>query len=1545
MKKNKMGKRITAIAMICLTIICSFQWKVNISYGAEIYDTASDEEVWDSDASHFTYTLNDDGETITIIKYTGSESNVIIPAEIDGYKVITLQNNYGDSIITNTENLNKIIVSEGIKNIGLSAFEACTKLESIKLPDSLLCIGNRSFYSCKELESISLPSSITKIGEYAFSECTSLDNIQIPDSVINIGEGAFSFCKSLTNITLPKHIKVLQYQLFTGCDKLTSLDIPDEVTTIEEYALPCFSIINLPDSITSIVGSDFGASVFICSDKIKAYLESTGLEKYIYVGSGNAGDNITYSFNVDNRVLTYTGTGDFYYMEFCADYFVKKIDLSECVITDLPTFVTNSDNYVNLEAIILPDSLMQIDNYAFSWLSNLSEISIPDNVYSIGYNTFSNCTNLTNISLPKQLGELYGKNFQNCTNLKNVFIPLKTESIGNKTFENCTSLTSVTILGNTTYIADDAFDGCENLTIYGVKGSYVEEYAKEHGISFNETTQDILYNVVDSAKKTAEISWVNKNIAEVVIPEEIDGFKIIGIKENAFSGNNITTSITLPSSLEYIGDSAFSDCTALTEITIPDSVTSIGDFTFYNCESLSELIFGDNIVHFGTSTIRYCKNLTSLRLPSCMTKLEYFFFYGCESLTEITIPRNVKDISYSILYGSNISEITVDSNNTYFDSRNNCNAIIETATNKLIVGTEHTIIPKGVTSIGEFAFANCDGLKKIQIPSTITEIGTGAFLFCDNVESDIYIPASVTSIGECAFGRCGKINSIEVDSNNKYFDSRNNCNAIIEKSSNKLIKGCGKTVIPDTVSVIGKSAFYNCNDLYNIEIPSSVKTIEGDVCAAGGEYCIYSGAFENCTSLTSVIIPGSVTSLGNGAFGGCTNLEKVTILDGVKTIPMYAFSGDTKLEKFIVPKSVTTMQDFCVDAGSNLTIYGYINSAANTYATENEINFQTIQSISSMTVSFQNENSYTYTGKTITPLISVYSGTTKLVENTDYTLSYSDNVNAGKGHITITGIGLFDGTKTIDFTINPTSQIVSGTNKYNMIIKDVVALDATTSGSGTLLYESSDKSIATVSSDGKVTAVGKGKAYIYVKASASDNYKESSRFTVEVNVAYGIPQIMTMSMSKTTLDKSFSVAATSNGPGTISYTSSNQTVATVSNSGIVTIKAAGTTNIAINVSESGQYQGSILVVELTVTSATPVIEIKDLSSYTVSGISNKTYTGSSITQPVTVKGSTILKQGTDYIVTYANNKNIGTAVVIIKGIGNYKGTIVKTFTITPVTAKLSSVVSAGSTSTKITWSAVTGASGYVVYRSTSTNGTYTAVANVTGTTYSNTGLTAGTTYYYKVRSYRTLSDGTKIYSSSYSAVKSAKPIPATSSISSVSSSGYNSAKLTWKAVSGISGYTIYRSTSANGTYTAVSSVTGTTYNNTGLTSGKTYYYKVRAYKLVGTTKVYGNYSSYKAIKPVPAKSTISATSSAVKTKVTIKWNKIAGASGYEIYRSTSANGKYSKVTTVTKGSTVSYINGGLKSGTTYYYKVRAYRTVNGVKIYGAFSSAVGRKCK
>ncbi len=341
------------------------------------------------------------------------------------------------------------------------------------------------------------------------------------------------------------------------------------------------------------------------------------------------------------------------------------------------------------------------------------------------------------------------------------------------------------------------------------------------------------------------------------------------------------------------------------------------------------------------------------------------------------------------------------------------------------------------------------------------------------------------------------------------------------------------------------------------------------------------------------------------------------------------------------------------------------------------------------------------------------------------------------------------------------------------------------------------------------------------------------------------------------------------------------------------------------------------------------------------GAWKKIKTCSNKTTSYTVKN---LTAGTDYtfrVTAYAKSKSGQVA----------EGTPSNTLKASPklLAAAMKSAVSNTYNSVKVTWSASKTADedGYEVYRATSKKGKYKKVGTVSkksGTdsyTYTDSGVKIGTKYYYKVICTKTVSG--KTIKSGYSDIKSVTAAPGKPGIS-VKTTDSGKLKISWKAVKkssskNVDGYVVYRSTSKNGKYSKVKTISKgstTSFTDSGLKNGKTYYYKVRAYVNVKGKKVYGEYSSVKSKKVIPGTPSIKAVSTNYKT-VTVSWKKLSGCDGYEVYRSEAEDGAYKRVKTIKSGSTISYKDGKRKTGVTYYYKVRAYDTVGGKKVYGGYS--------
>ncbi|MGN0517240.1 MAG: leucine-rich repeat domain-containing protein, partial [Acutalibacteraceae bacterium] len=303
-----------------------------------------------TDAGYFTYNKNKTTKTVTITDYVGTDTDVVIPASIDGYSVTS---------------------------IGSSAFSGCTRLRrltSVTIPDSVTSIGGAAFSDCTSLTSITIPDSVTSIGDSAFNSCTSLTSITIPNSVTSIGNWAFYYCTSLTSITIPDSVTNIGYKMFSDCTSLTSITIPDSVTSIGLNAFSnCISLTNIN-------------------------VDSNN-EEYTSI------DGVLFTKNVKILVCYPCGKKDIEYIipssvtSISCDAFSHCKSLTSITIPDRVTSIGNAafDSCKSLTSIIIPDGVTSIGNDAFRYCTGLTSIIIPDSVTSIGNDAFRYCTGLTSI--------------------------------------------------------------------------------------------------------------------------------------------------------------------------------------------------------------------------------------------------------------------------------------------------------------------------------------------------------------------------------------------------------------------------------------------------------------------------------------------------------------------------------------------------------------------------------------------------------------------------------------------------------------------------------------------------------------------------------------------------------------------------------------------------------------------------------------------------------------------------------------------------------------------------------------------------------------------------------------------------------------------------------------------------------------------------------------------------------------------------------------------------------------------------------------------
>ncbi len=341
------------------------------------------------------------------------------------------------------------------------------------------------------------------------------------------------------------------------------------------------------------------------------------------------------------------------------------------------------------------------------------------------------------------------------------------------------------------------------------------------------------------------------------------------------------TEVVIEDGVTSIGESAFSWCENLSSIVIPYSVTIIGNLAFSNCENLTSVSFQEGLTEIGWSAFENCISLTGIIFPESVTSIGSYAFFRCSGLTDINIPKNVTSIeSCAFLYCSSLASLTVDERNPVYDSRENCNAVIETESNKLILGCSNSVIPYSVTSIGEYAFTALESLTVITIPNNVTYIDDNA-IYCPNL-SDI-------------FGKKGSCADVYANTNHKRFIGL--C-TIAEGTTGDCTWSIDAYGI---LTINGSGAMEN----YSNDDPAPWKDYElraviiDDYVTSIGDY-----AFSNCSDLSYVIIPFNVNSIGIDSFSGCSNMtihgEEDTFAEGYATsnnIPFISFTGSSFFDK------------------------------------------------------------------------------------------------------------------------------------------------------------------------------------------------------------------------------------------------------------------------------------------------------------------------------------------------------------------------------------------------------------------------------------------------------------------------------------------------------------------------------------------------------------------------------------------------------------------------------------------------------------------------
>ena len=645
--------------------------------------------------------------------------------------------------------------------------------------------------------------------------------------------------------------------------------------------------------------------------------------------SGTCGENVTYSLNKNTGVLTISGTGKM------ADYssnlhspFYKNKKIKEVIIEDGVTSISFSafKGCSSLTSVTISEGVRFIDSSAFEGCKSLTSITIPKGVVSIGSSAFENCSGLTSVTIPDSVTSIDYQAFYYCSSLTSATIPKNVTSIGINAFMYCSSLTSVTVPEGVTSIGSDAFLYVNNIIYNGsLSGSpwgakcingYIED-----GLVYKDSSKKELLgcsssrtesvSIPNSVEKIGDRAFYNcSNLVSITIPESVknmgfqafwmvnniiynhtnsqarakcingyieDGlvYKDSSKKELLGCSSSRTGSVSIPNSVEKIGDYAFYNCSSLTSITIPDGVTSIGNRAFYNCSKWTSVTIPKNVISISFSAFKGCSSLTSITIPEGVTSIYEGVFSGCRSLTSVAILEGVTSIGTSAFKDceSLISiaipdSVTSISKSAFFG----CSSLTSVT------------IPKGITSINESVFSGCRSLTSVTIPEEVTSIGSYAFYGCRDMTS-VTISKSVITISEDAFNICDDLKDvyyrgskeewekISIGSNNNYLSNANIIyNYQPDTPTDNLTFGFSAD---GTLKISGSGemgAYEDQSGFGWYGLRNEIKTVIFDE----GVTSIAAAAFKGYENLSEVILCGTITDIGASAFENCGNLKFVT---------------------------------------------------------------------------------------------------------------------------------------------------------------------------------------------------------------------------------------------------------------------------------------------------------------------------------------------------------------------------------------------------------------------------------------------------------------------------------------------------------------------------------------------------------------------------------------------------------------------------------------------------------------------------------------------
>jgi BspA type Leucine rich repeat region (6 copies) len=519
--------------------------------------------------------------------------------------------------------------------------------DSITIPDSVSSVGDYCFFNCTYLTEVKLSHNLTAINNGVFEYC-GISSLEIPDSVESIGDYAFAWCTNLTNISLPTHPIYISPTAFQGDDNL---------------------MLNTTNGF------------LFTSNGLSRYFGSSSI---VVLPSSINGTNITF---LNSLPLSYSTK-------------VTSVTLPNTILNiESNAFIGCS----SLQSINLPNGLSYIGIEAFNGCSSLHGIQIPNSVTSIDIGAFAN-SGILSLTIPNNLKNLADNLFQG-SSLKSILLPVGLLTIGESTFNNCLSLSSINIPQSVISIGAGAFaeSGITNLSIPN-PSTLIGEGAFQNCFSLPQESSSGLglcyitigksKMIVSNPSRQFSGSWYNfnniPNGVSLIIPSKINLAPVSFIGDYFDQGDEVLTTLSVPSSVISIGVDAFQGCVSLKSVVLHNGINNINTECFAGCTSLSSIIFPNSITNISTSAFQGCTSLTNVSLPSSIKVLSDNAFQGCTALTSVIIPPSVSTIASNAFQG--------------------CTSL------------SSVIIPNTVTNISPFAFTGCPATNQIISFSQIQRV-------------------------------------------------------------------------------------------------------------------------------------------------------------------------------------------------------------------------------------------------------------------------------------------------------------------------------------------------------------------------------------------------------------------------------------------------------------------------------------------------------------------------------------------------------------------------------------------------------------------------------------------------------------------------------------------------------------------------------------------------------------------------------------------------------------------------------------------------------